>query len=234
MIILVISIFTDAQTIVAILIELISLLFPPEKLTQAFVNEITDQIQSILDTASAIGWYALPAVFWLGSTLFGSIRTALNAIFNLHEPGFFLKYKLKDIGILLVFTFLIAFVGVANTLITLFEAILAESIGTILPIIPAMNKIVSVLITMLFFYFLYTLPPHGALPKFIVRTSTIISTALWEAAKYLFAWYIGTISSYGTIYGTYAIVVVSALWLYYTWLIFLLSSEIALYIYEQR
>ncbi len=229
-----VGLFTDAHTIVQTFSDLLQQIFPPEQWSQSFVSETTQQLQWILDRALELGWITIPAVFWLGSTLFGSIRTALNAVFELKEPGFFLKYKLKDIGILLFFTLLIVLVGTFNTSTTLLEIFITTYFPKISTVWLWIRNVLSLGITAIFFYFLYLLPPHGVLPKSVVRFSTILSTLLWEGAKYLFAWYISSISSYGAIYGTYAVVVVSALWMYYTWLIFLLSAEIARYIYEHR
>ncbi len=232
--VLLVGLFTDAHSIVQTLADLLQQVFPPEQWSQSFVTETTQQLQWILDKALALGWISIPAVFWLGSTLFGSIRTALNAIFELKEPGFFLKYKLKDIGILLFFTLLVMLVGIFNTSTTVLEIFLSTYFPKISTLWLWARNLLSLCITAVFFYFLYLLPPHGTLPSYVVRFSTILSTILWESAKYLFAWYISNISSYGTIYGTYAVIVVSALWMYYTWMIFLLSAEIARYFYESR
>jgi membrane protein len=71
------------------------------------------------------------------------------------------------------------------------------------------------------------------LPRFVLFLSTGISVIAIELARYIFAWYISSISNYGKFYGTYAVIISMAVWLYYSSLIILLSAEISKFIYDK-
>ena len=55
-----------------------------------------------------------------------------------------------------------------------------------------------------------------------------------ELSRHLFAWYISTVTDYGKFYGTYAVIVSIAIWVYYSSLIILLSAELGKYIYDNK
>jgi uncharacterized BrkB/YihY/UPF0761 family membrane protein len=54
-----------------------------------------------------------------------------------------------------------------------------------------------------------------------------------ELSRYIFAWYISSISNYGKFYGTYAVIISMAVWIYYSAVIILLAAEISKYINDK-
>jgi membrane protein len=56
--------------------------------------------------------------------------------------------------------------------------------------------------------------------------SAFWAALLWEAAKQLFGYYLYHFSSFGKIYGTYALVVVVAFWIYFSSVVFIVGAEI--------
>ena len=76
--------------------------------------------------------------------------------------------------------------------------------------------------------------PNNKLPRVVVLLSTAICVVGMELSRIIFAWYISSVSNYGKFYGTYAVVMSMAVWIYYSSLIILLSAEISKYLYDMN
>ncbi len=215
-------------------------MLPVDNSSKTIMRLVVQELQTALTSSGTIGWIGIPSLLWISSTLFSSLRTAVNGVFGIPEPGFFLKYKLKDIALMFMFTVLVLISSLSSATQALITTVVRSVSESFLPeyffdfFYNALALGASLVITFLFFLFLYYFIPHRRLPKFVFWCSTIISTLLWEAAKFVFAWYVTNITSYGKIYGVYAVAVVVAIWLYYSSLILLLSGEIAQYWHDIR
>jgi uncharacterized BrkB/YihY/UPF0761 family membrane protein len=55
-----------------------------------------------------------------------------------------------------------------------------------------------------------------------------------EIARHGFGYYLSGVTAYGKFYGTYAIMALMALWIYYLTTIILLSAELSKFIYDLR
>jgi len=86
--------------------------------------------------------------------------------------------------------------------------------------------LVSFAVIYLVFTVLYIAVPLEKLKKKAIAISALWAAILWEAAKEVFGYYIYHLSSFGKIYGTYAIVVVVAFWIYYSSVVFIVGAEI--------
>ena len=53
------------------------------------------------------------------------------------------------------------------------------------------------------------------------------SSLLWVGMKVLFGYYLANFQTWGKIYGTYALLIVIAFWIYYTAAVFIIGAEIA-------
>jgi membrane protein len=76
------------------------------------------------------------------------------------------------------------------------------------------------------FTILYITVPLKKLKRKAIAVSALWAAILWEAAKQLFGYYLYHSSSFGKIYGTYALVVVVAFWIYYSSVVFIVGAEI--------
>lgn len=210
-------------------------MLPVDRNSKIIMRIVVAELQSALHSTETIGWIGIPSLLWISTTLFSSLRTAINGIFGIPEPGFFLKYKLKDLALMFLFTILVLLSSLSSATQTIIMAAVRSVSQHFLPeyffgfFYKTLAISVSITITFSFFLFLYYFIPHRRLPRFVFWCSTILSTILWEIAKYVFALYVANIPTYGKIYGVYAVAVIVSIWLYYSSLILLLSAEIAQY-----
>lgn len=92
----------------------------------------------------------------------------------------------------------------------------------------------SLLVSFLLIYFIYRWVPNQRIPRKPRVFATILTVIMIELSRHLFAWYISTVTDYGKFYGTYAVIVSIAIWVYYSSLIILLSAELGKYIYDNK
>jgi membrane protein len=63
--------------------------------------------------------------------------------------------------------------------------------------------------------------------------AAVWTTVLWELVRNLFGYYISHIANINKIYGTYALIIVVAFWIYYSSVLFILGAEIG-QLYRER
>jgi len=200
------------------------------------IGEVVKELGSVFSYGTLAGWIAGVALLWLSSTLFSSLRTGLNAIFNIPTPKFFVLYRLKDMLMTIVAAIVILVVTLMSPLLTLVEnywihTFPEQSVGIIFGLTVRVASLIS---TVIAFLLLYKLAPNKRLPWPIVLMSTGIAVALWEIARVIFSWYVNGAANFSKFYGGYVALASFALWLYYAAFVFLLSAELGQFIHELR
>ena len=76
------------------------------------------------------------------------------------------------------------------------------------------------------FSFIYTVVPHGGVKFRYGIIGGVFAAVLFELAKHVFAFYVETFPSYKLLYGALATIPLFLLWIYVSWLIFLLGAEV--------
>ena len=223
---------TLGQTINRILTDSL----PPNQLSSEMITGALSELRTAFQLSSVAGWIGGFALLWTSSALFSSLRTGLNAIFSISTERFFLVYKFQDILLTLVLMALL----LASTLVAPIFEFVSSAGKNVLPtaifswISGVTVHLIGLASSMVFFYFLYRFIPNKKLPRFIVLTATMICAALWEIARFGFAWYLTNIGSFGKVYGVYAIIVTIGVWIYYSSLITLIAAEAAEFWYEKK
>ena len=187
---------------------------------------VQNQFSYISDVSLLPGIIALVVLVWLASALFTSLRSAVNAIFNIKTRHNMALLKLKDIGMIFMVSFFLLITILVNPIIGAMEKIgdelLPEFLSTIINSTVA-AFIPIVLMVILFFYLFRTLP-HQKIPWQVAGLSTVITVTLIELMEYVFTFYLHKISSFGAVYGAYAFVAVVAIWSYYVSLVFTIGA----------
>jgi len=202
-------------------------MFPYER------NYVREQVISLISEfvqgshiAGIIGVFGL---IWTSSTLFAALRTVLNRIFNFRDTKSLVVSKLKDFALL-------STVGIALILIialsygmTLVKGIAVQVTGGFAEhwiFQSAFLHFYSTAANFVLFCILFTLVPDRRLPIRVTVLSSFIAALLWGIAKALFSYYVSNLWSIGKVYGPYAVVVATAIWVYYSSVTLLLAAEI--------
>ena len=196
-----------------------------------FVKKIIfTRINEVIEYKTIAGIIGGFGLFFAASGLFSSMRTILNQVFGITKNVNLLLGKLRDFA-LVVMVILIFFLA---TICAPIIDVLAQSAGQFeelaffkAPIFQHFFlTLISFTIIFLVFSVLYTTVPLKKLRKRSIIVSAFWAALLWETAKQLFGYYLYHLSSFGKIYGTYALVVVVAFWIYFSSVVFIIGAEI--------
>ncbi len=209
---------------------------PPTQQIHLLLERMLIEIERVRSYAVTATVVAAIVLLWTASALLSSLRTALNAIFSIPTPGSFVWYKLRDLLLTLVLVLIVSVMLLLTPVLSLFGSNLAQAIPLLdtLHISGWLSLGAHLVSALVFMYLLYHFVPSQPQPMFIIVRASVVALILWEIARVAFSAYIAHARSLGTIYGTFSLVVIAALWMYYTALIVLVSAEVAEYWWEQR
>ncbi len=193
------------------------------------VSIISDLENAVLGGGSTISIIGSVTLLWLVSRLFGTIRTALDKVFE--APGRNIVWgKLYDFFLAI----LVALCFIAAAVFTIAAKFAAGSeIGnyfTSLPLIgPALSgflaRILSISFTFLVYFLLYWAAPNKAMSKklaaltaLLAMTATAIGTEMYMKAISAPDW--------GIVYGSFISIMATLIWLYWLCVIFIGAAEV--------
>ena len=205
----------------------LSTLLPMGESGTGAVSLILKEITSLFSHSSNAGWIGIPALLWTASALLSSFRSGMEAVFGTITQQSFVHVKVRDLWGTIVFIFLLIASTFLHPIASAFEGILFPILPDGLFITGIMVRIVAFLSPPMLFMFMYRTLPPKRLPWSMIRKATFLAWLLWESARMLFSWYVGKTPGFGIFYGTYAVLVIPAVWTYYTAVITLLSAELA-------
>ena len=175
--------------------------------------------------------FGLLTAAWSGSSIFGALRTALNAAYEVEETRPWWKQYLLQLGMLV----LAGGVIVAATAILLngegIVSWLASHVGlgriatliwTVVEFPLAIGAVVAVL--WMVYYFL---PNCRHQDKRILILGATIATLLWIAATLLFRVYVQQFNALNPAYGAIGAIMVLLTWMYYSSFVLLAVGELA-------
>ncbi|MFA7326137.1 MAG: YihY/virulence factor BrkB family protein [Candidatus Kapaibacterium sp.] len=234
--VLTIRMFLGSQGIVEKFSGLLFDFLPPTQETYAMLETVSREVEILVQYSSVFGIIGGVTLLWLSSLLISSFRSALNEIYSLKSRHIFILYRFKDMLLTLVLTVLILIYSYAVPIVTFF----IDSIIHLLPEIfsgfltDIFLTLFSLITSFLLIYFIFRWVPNQRIPRKPRVFATTLTVIMIEISRHVFAWYISSVTDYGKFYGTYAVIVSIAVWVYYSSLIILLSAELGKYIYDNK
>ena len=195
--------------------------------------EITDTVLRFVDNINVgvLGSVGLALLFYTVVSLIAKIEDTFNFIWRIKSARHFVQRFSDYISVLLIGPVLVfSAVGLtASTMNASFvQRIIAyEPFGTA---IVAAGIIAPYLLTIAAFTFVYVFLPNTRVrfkPALIGATAAGV---LWKSAGWVFAVFAQGSTRYDAIYSSFAILIMFMIWIYVSWLIFILGSQIAFYI----
>ncbi len=232
----IVNLVFDNQDISIAIEDILMDLLPPTDSANKIIHTVIQEVTETFKHSKVFGFIGIGILLWLSSLLVSSLRYSLNTIFELKSPKIYFFYKLKDIIITIGITILIFLYSYAVPLVSIASELISYYFPEFLQNFAAsvFVMVASVITSFLMFLFIFRIVPNNELPRKVVITSTIICVISIELARNIFAWYLTDIASYGKFYGTYAVIVSMAIWIYYSSLIILLSAEISKLWYDRK
>ncbi|HEY0268689.1 MAG TPA: YhjD/YihY/BrkB family envelope integrity protein [Methyloradius sp.] len=191
-------------------------------LVPKFSHRIMIEVYNISKHGAVWGIFGFFILFWIVTPLAGALRAAFHTIAARVEAPSFIKRKIKDV---------LAVIGIlALFLIFTFLGLMTEKlIGYIEPstkhtaLITSISSIIfSTLLMAMFYRFFF--PARIALKHILI--GSIVTGLLWLAMRPAFTLFLSLSQSYGSVFGGMKNMFVSIVWLYYTFIVFLLGTEL--------
>ncbi len=215
----------------------IDAIIPYYKYSEFVKKIIFTRINEVIEYKNIAGIVGGFGLLFAASGLFSSMRTILNRVFGIEANVHFLIGKLRDFGLVImvilfffVTTVLTPVLDLIRQSVLHWETLSFLSIGIFEHFL---FSILSVIIIFIVFVVLYITVPVRKLGKKATLVSAMWAAILWEIAKQGFGFYLHHFTTFGRIYGTYALVVVVAFWIYYSSIVFIIGAEIGR-LYSER
>ncbi|HZV11570.1 MAG TPA: YihY/virulence factor BrkB family protein [Candidatus Kapabacteria bacterium] len=209
---------------------------PQQTYRTEILDVLRDQIDTIVRNGRIAGIIGILGSLWTGSALFASARTALNGIYGFRAERSLVLYKLRDIGMIFVSGLLVIVAVAVSPVATLAKhyghSILAPELFHWLS--GAVPFIVSVVFSLALFFLLYRSLAHHPVDTHSAFAGAVTATVLWECAKAGFTFYLTRFTTLGILYGAYTFLVVAALWVYYSAVVFIIGGIITRLYWEKK
>jgi len=192
-----------------------------------FVPSAGEQVQEYLrgfsTQARELTWIGVAVLVATALLTLHTIESAFNHIWRVRRArrgvsSFLLYWAILSLGPLLL-----GLGFAASTYVTSLQLLSGPhalpGAATLLGLMPLLTGIAA-------FTLLYAAVPNTRVPLHHALLGGCFSALAFEAAKALFALYVGLFPGYQLIYGAFAAVPLFLLWIYLTWLIVLLGAEL--------
>ncbi|MBR9975934.1 MAG: YihY/virulence factor BrkB family protein [Bacteroidetes bacterium] len=224
----------DALATVDVWIQKLEL-FPYQK--DQLRGIVMELIQEFVGGSQLAGIFGAIGLLWTSSALFAALRTALNLVFNIQDTMNILVSKLKDFAMLSIVGMALIIVSVFLYGVSIAKALGENVFGMELEswvFNDAVSFISPFVLSFFLFIIVFYLVPDRRLPRRMIMIASSIAALLWGVAKIVFAYYLTNLWRIGSIYGPYAVIVATAIWVYYSSVTVLLAAEIAEMSSERR
>jgi membrane protein len=215
------------------LIALLGFFVPSGAIGQAISGELAlvlpgsadfveQNLDSIIRLRGVNGVFALLALLWSGSSLFGAIGRAVNHAWDLSGERKFYAGKLRDIGMLFATGLLFLFSVYASTVVYIIGSIDSRLTYWVVFLGGHAGGFLLVLVV---FLLIYKYTPHQPMTWRAIWPGALLAAILFEVGRFFFILYLTTYASYEMVYGSLASVIILLLWVYISAVIMLLGVE---------
>ena len=201
--------------------------FVPSQVAQ-MIGVLVDELYS---TTSLVLSITVIITLWTASRGILGIYRGLNRIYGIQETRnyFVLRlwvmlYTLVFVAMLFMLLALYVFGGVIIRWLTREFPILMMNRYTILVV--SLRSIIGIVILMIFFLVMYEGIPNRRSRIITERPGALVASAGWVLFSYFYSFYINTMGSLMTTYGSLTAVVLCMLWLYFCMNIVFLGAEL--------
>lgn len=192
---------------------------------------VLHSVEGVVRFRGTLGVISILTLLWTARALFGAVSSAIERASGRHRNSPFLKGILLQLAMELGVCVLFVCSAIASSLLLLATRVelgsrsVAEILGGHL--VAYLLAAPAVLITMLIFAMLYKFVPSTVARWRDVLPAALLASVLFEAAKYVFVWYLRFIATYNQIYGTLASVIVLMVWTYISAMVLIIGAEVA-------
>lgn len=197
------------------------ILFLPEE--SDAIQLFQENLEQAMQQSSPFGVVALIGLTWSALGLFSNLTSSLDLIFQAHTSRSLWRQRVLAFLMTAVLIMLVSVSFVTSGVLQLVDAFLLSNasdwitIGTIF---------LPLGLDLVIFLLMFRYVPSRKVSWDAIWPAAIFGAIGFEAAKTVFAWYLGNLADYQFVYGSIATVIVLMLWAFLTMCIFLIAAEI--------
>ena len=246
----------DVRAIAHLINQIVDVLIPYPEEAEYLKEIFSVRVSGVMTFKEAYGVSGLLILIVSASSLFSSMRTLLNAVFkvehslgpkeseidpvavgqlkNMSNPGRWIKFlhgvlpiavgKLKDLTMVIlviyIFLLLVLALPILSTIIDIAPSLLYTYITYF-------YGLTSLTLIFAVFLGLYWLLPYQKIQIKVLVTGAFWAALLWKLTEWIFGYYLSHFASISYLYGAYVLMVVVALWIYFSAIIFIVGAQIA-------
>ena len=190
---------------------------------------LTEHLDHIVDkffTGASKGVISLVSVvfvIWAAFALLSTVEKAFNDIYHVGRPRGFLHRIINYWAVLTLGPLLIAAGIYATTRYSPLAALVHIQQTIFASVAPL---VLSYLVTTVMLFLLYFILPNTRVQARSAIWGAAVAAVVWIAAKNLYGYCVTELGLYRTVYGVLALIPVTVLWIYITWLIVLFGLQL--------
>lgn len=198
-------------------------------------RELAEQLRPITESAGSIGLISAVAFAWFSTRLFGSLRTALDEVFDIEDPRGVLEGKWWDLQLVLASTVLLSANIAATAFLGVWGPDWPEVLGFGGRLLRRLIAFLTPFVTIYAMFFLiYRFLPAKRITARTAAVSSLFAALGFEAVKYAFSWFVANYADYTSIFFGFTVIVLLVLSVYYTSLLFVIGGEVGQAFHLQR
>lgn len=200
-------------------------------------KELTTTIISFVENlqVGVLGFLGFLMLFYTVISLVDQIESCFNYIWRITKPRTLYRRFSDYLSVILIGPVLIfSAIGIAASMgnnAVVQRLIAMEPLGTVYYFA---GIILPYLLTIAAFTFVYSFIPNTEVKLRSALTGGLCAGLTWKATGFLFAQFMANSAQYSAVYSGFAVILLSMIWLYISWLILLLGGVIAFHIQYPR
>jgi membrane protein len=196
-----------------------------EEMFPALDQDLMDGILLIIRDRRVVGTLGIGALMLTATSVFSSLRTALNIVFQVEKPQGLLRGKATDV-LMLFLAGVFHMVSIGMTSATAY--FVTHGFSHLLSTGGTLSLFVKYLIPFFFtfwmFFFIYKIAPNRRIHFMTALQATCFTSLFWELAKQFFGWYVVNVGRFSLVYGSLSTLIIFVLWVYYSSAILILGG----------
>jgi membrane protein len=188
-------------------------------------------LEGVSRARGVFGIVGLVLAAWSASGLFGEIRSALNAVWDVDLPRPMLRAKAQDLLLMFGFGGLLIASTASTGVLQAARQAGSDWIGPLLdladPVFALLVFVAPLLLTIAAFLFLYRFAPHARLGWRDVLPAALIAALFFEFGKNLLTYYISNLGNFNALAGSLGAAILFLVFVYYASQVILFAAEIA-------
>lgn len=196
----------------------------------AMPQQFRDFVQQMVDIVlranfRTLGWVGVAVLFVTAVQVLGSIETSFNRVWGVASSRTIWRKFTNYVSVTVVVPVLIMTAFAVSA--TLKNQVVAAHLSDSALVYRTLLRLTPLSTVWVAFFLLFVFMPNTHVSKRAAGFSALLSTVFWLGWQRVYINMQVALSKYDAVYGTFASVPIFLLWLYVSWMIILLGSEIA-------